>query len=174
MNDEQERRRGAKRGCTEQTAAAAGLALSAALVVERLRLEAVLTAQQFVMRVGGNAVVLPHPGFAAVVTIDQQPEAGFVVQVNSYLGQALLADEARRILETGCVEVGGQHAEITEDGRVAVRWRGAYAGQIDVAAVHAALRENLQVAFRVQQALAEDCYLKPAELPETLLQKGRP
>jgi hypothetical protein len=174
MNNERERGRGANRGMAVQPSETQELVLPAALVVERLRLEAILVAQQFAPVAAGKSILLPHPGFAVFVEIDQKENAGFEVGIFSHLGQALLADEARRILESGCVEVGGQHVKITEDGAVAVRWSAAYPGQVDVVAVHAGLLDNLQVAFRVQRALAEDCYLKPHEHLSTFMQKARP
>jgi hypothetical protein len=174
MNQEPNRRREPDQECPQTPAKNEAEAISATLVIQRLRLEAMLAGQGLVMRVGGNMILLPYPGFAAVVTIDQQQDAGFAVQIHSCLGEVLLADEAQLILESDSVNAGNQQVVVTEPGLVAVRWEAAFAGPIDVVAVIEALRENLRVAFRVQQALAEDCYLKPAELPETLLQKGRP
>ncbi len=142
------------------------------LVVERLRLEAILTGNEPIAI--ANAIVLSFFGMPAVITVNQRQDAAFAVTIQTHVGEALLADEARLILESGIVNVGEQRAEVGETGLVTVQWEGTYAGQVDVAAVSHVLRENLHTAFNLQQAMAEDCYLRRVELPELLIRKGRP
>lgn len=144
------------------------------LLVQRLRLEAALMAQQLVTRsCGHSAILLPYPGFVTGVVIAKSGDSGFAVEIRACLGEALLADAAQAAIQAGNPDLASQQFQVTDAGLVSVYCHRQFAGPVDTATALEALEENTQVAFRVQAAIAEDCYLKPPELTNLLTQKGR-
>lgn len=152
-------------------AQAAGVA--PAVVVERLRMEAVLVERAKNFWVVEDQIALPYPGFVVRLWAEPAAGGGFQVTLSSHLGTVLFAAEARRLVAAGAVPTGAHRLRIDEENLVWLTWMARYAPRVTAGAVADALDEHAAAALQAQRVLGEECYLKPLALPPSLCPKGR-
>lgn len=150
------------------------VAVTPATLVERLRIEAVLTQRMKSLFPFQNHILLSYPGFITCLWVEPRANGVFQVSLRSALGKVLLGEEARRLVAAGALPTGSQRLTIDEENHVLLEWSAQYAGRVEAVAVADALDEHARVAMQLQRALDEDCYLEPVEDPTGLIPKGRP
>jgi hypothetical protein len=135
------------------------------LLLQRLKVEAVLRHNGVRSFVAQNLLLLVAEGFCVVIQFACPKDRQVEVRVRAHLGEVMLVNEARSFLAGKATR--DVVAEVGEDGAVTIAWRGTFAVETDVAAVEAGLRNVCAAVRALLPALREDYYLKSINVTAT-------
>jgi hypothetical protein len=139
------------------------VALSPRVLLQRLRIEALLKRHGLGMHVHQNTIGLTAPHHVAIITVSETAEGATHVLVEAVAGEVILHDGLAEFVRARNERIQPIQIEIAEGGTVRVVWRDCFPGDVEPARVVEALKTVAAEMDSLRTAATEDFLPPPPE-----------
>lgn len=138
-------------------------AMSPRVLLQRLRIEALLKRHGVGMHVHQNGIGLTAPHHVAIITVSETAGGAARVEIEALPGENLLHDKLADFVRARNEQIKPIQIEFAEDGTVRVVWRDCFPGDVEPARVVEALKAVAAEMDSLRIAVTEDFLPAPPE-----------